>query len=242
MVKSSVAGLVLAVALLAAAPAAAQVAYLRFGQEPQDLHTRAVELFAEEAGAAVSPDDVIISPVDLSGDYALEMIAYARAAPFCDGRGCEPRIFIFDGETWRNILAPGVVRTATVPGAISIVNISQTGFSDILVGSVLLVFDGRHYVEEAPPEPTELDRGPFEAACSGSAAIVEKVAAEGAADGAPRFCACMADLFEAMGHEQVDMDDAAEHYAGTAPLDADDGLVDILTDYELSCRIELTTR
>ena len=37
--------------------------------------------------------------------------------------------------------------------------------SDSLIGSLLLVFDGSQYVEEQPPEATDLDTAAFQAAC-----------------------------------------------------------------------------
>jgi hypothetical protein len=230
-------------ALLAAllpATASAQTGYLPFGTVPPDLHARAVELLSAEAGSPVAPADVIISALDLSGDGALEMIAYGRAPAFCNDQGCEPRIYIFTGTEWVNILEPGLVRTRAVPGAFSIVNVSQTGFSDILVGSLLLVFDGRQYVEEKPPEPTDLDTAAFDAACAARGRVTAMLAEASVPDKAAEFCACMGGLFEQMGHEQADLDAATAAYAASGEIAGDNDLAVILADYELSCRIELT--
>lgn len=230
-------------ALLAAlvpAVAAAQVGYLAFGSQPADMHARAVELLSAEAGAAIPADQVIVSALDLSGDGQLEMIAYARNPAFCDEQGCEPRIYLFTGSEWVNILEPGLVRTRAVPGAFSIVNVSQTGFSDILVGSLLLVFDGRQYVEERPPEPTDLDTAAFDAACRAGSRVAALLAEASIPDRGGELCACLAGLFEQMGHPQEDLDAATAAYAGSGEIADDEDLGIILADYELSCRIELT--
>ncbi|MBX3531112.1 MAG: hypothetical protein KF849_10930 [Rhizobiaceae bacterium] len=227
-------------AALFPAVASAQVGYLAFGSQPADMHARAVELLSSEAGNPVSADQVIISAVDLSGDGQLEMIAYARNPAFCDDQGCEPRIFMFDGTAWINLLEPGLVRTRAVPGAFSIVNVSQTGFSDILVGSLLLVFDGRQYVEERPPEPTDLDTAAFDAACRGGSRTATLLAEASIPDRGGELCACLAGLFEQMGHPQEDLDAATAAYSGSGEISDDPDLSAILADYELSCRIELT--
>jgi hypothetical protein len=227
-------------AALVPAVAAAQVGYLAFGSQPADMHARAVKLLSAEAGAAVPADQVIISALDLSGDGQLEMIAYARNPAFCDERGCEPHIFLFSGTEWISILEPGLVRTRAVPGAFSIVNVSQTGFSDILIGSLLLVFDGRQYVEERPPEPTDLDTAAFDAACRAGSRTAALLAEASIPDRGGELCACLAGLFEQMGHPQEDLDAAAAAYAGSGEIADDEDLEVILADYELSCRIELT--
>src|SRR5690606_26921160 len=101
-------------------------------------------------------------------------------------------------------------------GAFSIVNVSQTGFSDILVGSMLLVFDGERYVEEAEPEPTDLDTAAFEAACMASPHVAAVLAEESVPGRAVEFCACTGGLFGQMGMDQQDLDEAARAYADPA--------------------------
>jgi hypothetical protein len=225
----------LAAALLAAcaalaSPAAAQP-FLQFGAVPADLHQRAVALLSAEAGAALAPDAVQIAAVDLSGDGQLEIIAYGSSPAFCDGTGCEPRIYLFDGVAWRGVLEPGTLLTADVPALFSVVNVSQTGFSDLLVGPDLLVFDGTFYVPEAEPAATVLDTASFEAACVANAGLAAELS-----ERLPEFCACMGDLFQTMGHEQDELDAVAAALAGTAALAADDPLALETGDYERACR------
>ncbi len=227
-------------AALSCAVAQAQIAYLPFGTQPADLHARAVELFSAEAGAPVDPALVIISPVDLSGDGQPDMIAYARTPAFCNDEGCAPRFYYFDGMNWIDILEPGLVRTRAVPGAFTLVNVSGTGFSDVLAGSMLLVFDGERYVEEVPAEPTELDMAAFAPACAASPRVAALLADVSVPDGAARFCGCVGALFERMGHQQDDLDAVTAAYAGSGSIEDDDELDEILADYEFSCRADAT--
>lgn len=238
MLRALATGMLAIVWALHGSAAQAQVAYLNFGATPADLHARAVQMFEAETGGAVAPGDVLISPADISGDGQLDMIAYARTPFFCNDQGCEPRIYLFDGQRWRNVLEPGLVRTQEVPGAFSLVNVSRTGFSDILAGSTLLVFDGTYYVEETPPAPTELDMDGFSAACADSPHTAALVLEAGGSPGAEELCACVGALFGHMGMDQEDLDAAAASYRDPAtPIGSD--LAAILDDYELSCRVEL---
>jgi len=232
-----------AAALLAMLPPAAQAAdHLAFSNAASPERDIARQAMSAEAGAAIDGDKVAVSPVDLDADGVDEIIAYAEAPFFCNEDGCAPWILRRTGDAWRNVLAPDTVRTRAVPGNFTLVGTGAGGLADILVGSLLLVWDGERYVEDRGPTRTDLDTAAFVAACWASATVKHMLAAEAIADQDEAFCACMADQFETAGLPQSDLDRAAGDY-GAARAESDnvaDVFLAKVMDFELGCRIDLT--
>ncbi|MDP3895511.1 MAG: hypothetical protein Q8Q62_02425 [Mesorhizobium sp.] len=236
-------------AALAASGAHAEIAYLPFSAAPTAAHQVARGLLETESGSAIPADKVMIAQVDLDNEGEPEIVAYALTPFFCDQTGCAPRIFRQDDGMWTNVLADGLVRTAGGPGNFSRVAMTSGNFWGLLVGSLLLEWDGAQYREYQPPPVTQLDDEAFLAACIASPDIVRYVADSDArvAEPLPTFCDCLVGQFENAGLPQSELDLFTKQLADRVPDDAIGTLVgspeDYLyrvNDYKLGCRIDLT--
>ena len=191
-----------------------------------------------------------VAEVDLDGDGTAEIFAYALATPFfCTDRGCLPRIYRRTGDVWLNILVDETGITRGGPTNISVIGMAKDGFSDILLGSVVIEWDGVSYREYQPPPVTQLNDAAFSTACTGSAYVQGYVADSDALAKEPvrTFCGCLTGQFENAGLTQADLDLYARKLAGQLSDEALGKLVDApqdylyrLHDFELSCRIDLT--
>jgi hypothetical protein len=244
---------VLALLLAAASPARAEINHLAFSNAPSPAHAAARAAFEVESGNPIEPARILVSEVDLDADGVAEILAYAETPAFCDPQGCAPAIFRRDGDTWRNILADGVVRTRAVPGTISVIDERHNGFSDLLVGSLYLIHDGTAYREDTGPVPTQLDSTAFQAACVTSPDIASEVREAAASadieeieEPVGAFCACLLDQFQTAGVPQTDLDLFADLLAGrktateAAPMSSiPDDYAATITDFRFSCAIDL---
>lgn len=224
--------------------------YLAFPNTASSARAIAHDLMEREAGAPIALENMAVSEVDLDRDGTPEIFAYAMATPFfCSDKGCLPRIYRKTGEEWLNVLSDETGITRGGPTNVSLVGMANEGFSDILLGSVLIEWDGGSYREYQPPPVTQLDDGAFLAACNGSPTIQTAVAEAGAIVKEPlkTFCVCLADQFENAGLPQSDLDIYRRKLAEQLSDEAVGKLVASpkdylyrLHDFELSCRIEIT--
>jgi hypothetical protein len=233
----AMAGMVL---VLGTASALAEISYLPFSNAPSSARDIAQSLMAAEAGAPIEGERVSVSEVDLNADGEAEIFAYAQAPFFCAERGCLPRIFRKTGGEWKNVLADDTGITRGSPANISLVGMPNDGFTDILLGSLLIEWDGATYREAQPPPRTDLADAAFLAACGASKTVDDYLAAEGVGDKDATFCACMVDQFENAGLPQPDLDRAATDYGKPRKADNPDDFLMKVYDFELGCRIDLT--
>lgn len=225
--------------------------YLAFSSEASPALEAAHGHFEAASGATIDPAVVTVAQVDLDGDGSSEIIAYANAAAFCSSDGCAPSILRREGESWKDILAVGVVRTRAVPGNISVINERHGGFLDLLVGSLYLIHDGSAYREDTGPIPTLLDESAFLTACTASPDIADEVRKAGPrgdiAEPVETFCLCLVDQFQTAGLPQRDLDGFAALLAGRTDM-ADAAkqssipgdFEEKLGDFRFSCGIELS--
>jgi len=243
-------GCALGAMLLATAVARAEINYLAFSNAPSPAQTAARAAFETQAKASIDPAKILTSEVDLDADGVAEILAYAEAPEFCDAQGCEPAIFRKDGDTWRNILADGIVRTRAVPGNISVINERHNGFSDLLVGPLYLIHDGTAYREDTGPEPTQLDETAFFGACTSSQEVALEVREAGPRSDIEEpldvFCLCLFDQFQNASLPQSDLDLFSDMLAGrktakqAAPMSSiPDEYAATVADFRFSCEIDL---
>lgn len=225
---------------LSTAPVLAEINYLHFSNAPSPARDIAQGLMAAEAGAPIEGDRVTVSEVDLDTDGTPEIFAYAQAPFFCAELGCLPRIFRKTGGEWRNILADDTGITRGGPANISVIGMANGGFTDLLLGSVVLEWDGEKYREYQPPPITQLDDVAFIPACRASGTVHDYLAAEGVGDKDAEFCTCMVDQFENAGLPQSDLDRTATDYGKPRKADNPDDFLMKVHDFELGCRIDLT--
>jgi hypothetical protein len=243
-----VAALLLGLALPGTALSASD--HLVFSPENSPAHEIAHGLMQLEAGEKIAPEKVLVSEVDLDRDGTAEIFAYAIGAPFyCNAMGCLPRIYRKTSNAWSNVLNDPSGITRGNPGNISVIGMANDGFSDILLGSVVIEWDGKAYREFQPPPVTQLDDAAFQTACAASAYVKQYVADSDATVKEPiaYFCSCLVDLFENAGMPQSDLDIYRKKLAGELSDEAIGTLVAKPADYlyqlhdlDLSCRIELT--
>ena len=121
----------------------------------------------QESGEKIAPEKVLVSEVDLDRDGTAEIFAYAIGAPFyCNNMGCLPRIYRKTGNAWSNVLNDPSGITRGNPGNVSLIGMANDGFSDILLGSVVIEWDGKAYREFQPSPVTQLDDAAFQTACA----------------------------------------------------------------------------
>lgn len=235
---------------LAASAVATAADHLVFSPENSPAHEIAHDLMQRESGEKIAPDKVVVSEVELDGGGTAEIFAHAIGVPFyCNNMGCLPRIYRKTGEIWSNVLNDPSGITRGNPTNISVIGMANDGFSDILLGSVVIEWDGKAYREFHPPPVTELNDAAFQPACTASAYVKQYVAESDATVKEPvrYFCSCLVDLFENAGMPKSDLDIYRRKLAGELSDDAIGMLVAKPADYlyqlhdlELSCRIELT--
>lgn len=235
----------------AASEALADSDYLAFSSEPSAALETARRHFEAASGARIDPAAVTLSQVDLDGDGTSEIIAYANSPAFCNSDGCEPKILRRERDTWKSVLAEGVVRTRAVPGNISVINERHGGFLDLLVGSLYLIHDGTAYREDTGPVPTQLDQTAFLGACSASTDIAGEVREADprgdVAEPVETFCLCLVDQFQTAGLPQRDLDGFAALLAGRTDMaeavkqsSIPREFEEKLGDFRFSCGIELS--
>lgn len=248
MTSLGVAALLGCLALPGTALAAAD--HLVFSPENSLAHAIAHDLMQREVGEKIAPDKVVIAEADLDRDGTPEIVAHAIDVPFyCNAMGCLPRIYRRIGTEWRNVLDDASGITRGNPANISVIGMTNNGFADILLGSVVIEWDGSAYREFQPPPVAQLDDAAFQAACAASAYVKRYVAESDATvnEPVPYFCSCLVDLFENAGMPQSDLDIYRRKLAGELTDEDITKLVAKPADYlyqlhdlELSCRIELT--
>jgi hypothetical protein len=241
---------ILAVFLAATSPARADVSYLPFSNALSPAHSAARAALEAEAKGPIDPAMIVVSEVDLDADGVDEILAYAETPAFCDTEGCKPRILRKEGDTWRNILADGAVRTRAIPGNFSVMDERHNRFSDLLVGSLYLIHDGTAYREDTGPAPSQLDEAAFFGACAASLDIVREVREAGASaefeEPVDTFCLCLFEQFENAGLPQRDLDLFSEVLRGSktakeaAPMSSiPEEYAATVADFRFSCAIDL---
>lgn len=244
----------LAAMILGAAAGAARADsdYLAFSSEPSSALEMAHGHFEAVSGATIDPAVVTVAEVDLDGDGTSEIIAYANAAAFCTADGCAPSVLRRQGESWKDILAKGVVRTRAVPGNISVISERHGSFLDLLVGSLYLIHDGTAYREDTGPVATQLDESAFLGACTASPDIAGEVRKAGPrgdiAEPTRTFCLCLVDQFQTAGLPQRDLDGFAALLSGRTDMaeaakqsSIPGEFEEKLGDFRFSCGIELSS-
>lgn len=235
----------------AAGAARADSDYLAFSSEPSAAREIALGYFEAAGGAAIDPGAITISEIDLDDDGVNEIIAYSNSPAFCNADGCAPSILRREGETWKNVLADGVVRTRAVPGNVSRVAMTSGTFWGLLFGSLLLEWDGTRFREYQPPPVTQLNDSEFLTACTASPDIADEVRKAGPrgdiAEPVETFCLCLVDQFQTAGLPQRDLDGFATLLAGRTDMaeaakqsSIPGDFEEKLGDFRFSCGIELS--
>lgn len=237
-------------ALLFATGAAGAVNELPFSSAASPAHSAARAAFEAVAKTPIDPAKILISEIDLDGDGAPEIFAYAETPAFCNADGCEPAVFRKDGDTWRNILVSGAARTRAVPGDIYVTTKRHDGFYDFLIGSLYIVHQGAMYREYVTPPPTQLDEVAFVGACTSSPEIAAEVREAGAradvTEPVGAFCLCLLDQFENASLPQRDLDLFGETLTRRKPAQQAAAMSSIpdeyaatVADFRFSCAIDL---
>ena len=231
----------------AVGPAVTASDYLAFSNAVSEARAAAHELMTKESGQAIDPASVEVSVIDLNSDGVDEIFAYVFAPHFCGKFGCHPRVFQKGSEGYRNIFRDDTGVAQGSPRNIVLVPPGHGGYVDILLGSVLFIWDGQNYVEDSGPTPTHLDSTGFMAACK----VSESVAADIRADGSEpektqeTFCACMIDQFETAGRKQRELDLYGKVVGQLAETDIEpygEGSKDfskVVEGFELGCLIDI---
>lgn len=229
--------------------ALAQSVPLTFSEADTPARETARGLFEREIGHQVAAGDIVHAETDLDGDGRPEIFAYARVAELCAEQGCLPRIFREGAEGWANVLKDEAGTTRGGPTNITLLGPDKGGFQRILLGSVLIEWDGSAYREPQAPKPSELDASRFLPACVASpeVQIVVTLAQAKVEDPVGKFCACMVDQFQTAGLPQGDLDLMTLGYKeGLSSVDAEklssigEEFAAKLGDFRLGCEIEIS--
>ncbi|MBX3569227.1 MAG: hypothetical protein KF914_14285 [Rhizobiaceae bacterium] len=210
--RSLAAGLLAALALPASPGVSAELPlYGVFWQSaPSHWVEMGKRLYGEETGQTVGDADVLVAWVDANQDTIADLLVYPINPKLCGEPACEPRLYSFVDDRYRERIAGLGDSTKVMPAYIEMLPWYRGIHKSLKFDASILHWNGKdRYERESLITEFTLDASAFLQACSTSPSLLADTSNPNTADpagGVAELCSCIAYQFGARRIDQADMD------------------------------------